>query len=117
MTDVNHAVGELEWCLDHGARIITIRNGPAFTVEGTRSPADPMFDPFWARVEEAGVVVTAHAGFEDGYVDVSEAVANSWGMGSSQSALLDAADGAATITSHLMKHRLIQDFATVLVAR
>jgi predicted TIM-barrel fold metal-dependent hydrolase len=116
LSDVDQAVGELKWCLDHGARIITIRNGPAFTAEGTRSPADPMFDPFWARIEEAGVVVTAHAGFEDGYVDVSEAVANTWGIGSSQSALLDAADGAATITSHLMKHRLIQDFATVLVA-
>jgi predicted TIM-barrel fold metal-dependent hydrolase len=75
-----------------------------------------MFDPFWARVQEAGVVVTAHAGFEDGYVDVTEAVAQTWGIGGSQSVLHDAAAVAATITSHLMKHRLIQDFATVLVA-
>ena len=40
-----------------------------------------MFDPFWARVQEAGVVVTAHAGFEDGYIDVAEAVARTWGIG------------------------------------
>ena len=50
---------------------ITIRNGPVFTPEGLRSPADQVFDPFWARVEEAGIVVTTHAGFEDGYTDVA----------------------------------------------
>jgi predicted TIM-barrel fold metal-dependent hydrolase len=116
LSDLDGAIAELAWCIDHGARIVTIRNGPAFTPEGTRSPADPMFDPFWARVQEAGVIVTAHAGFEDGYVDVTNAVAGTWGIGGSQSALHDAADVASTITSHLMKHRLIQDFATVLVA-
>jgi predicted TIM-barrel fold metal-dependent hydrolase len=116
LSDLDAAVTELEWCLDHGARIITIRNGPAFTPTGTRSPADPMFDPFWARVQEAGVVVTAHAGFEDGYVDVTEAVAGTWGI-SGGPADGDAAAGAAQLTYHLMKHRLIQDFATVLVAQ
>ena len=42
----------------------------SFTPEGTTSPADPMFDPFWARVAEAGIVVAPHAGFEDGYAEV-----------------------------------------------
>jgi len=115
LSDIDAAVAELEWCLERGARVITIRNGPAFTPEGTRSPADPMFDSFWARVQEAGVVVTAHAGFEDGYVDVAQAVARSWGLTSGPTDG-DAAAGAAQLTSHLMKHRLIQDFATVLVA-
>ncbi len=46
---------------------------------GTRSPADPMFDPFWARVEEAGVVVAPHAGFEDGYRAVEDVLASTWG--------------------------------------
>ncbi len=116
LSDLDQAIAELEWCIEHGARIITIRNGPAFTPEGTRSPADPAFDPFWARVQEAGVVVTAHAGFEDGYVDVAQAVAGTWGLAASQSTLTDAAGGVAHLTYHLMKHRLIQDFATVLVA-
>jgi predicted TIM-barrel fold metal-dependent hydrolase len=115
LSDIDAAVAELEWCVDRGARVITIRNGPVFTPEGTRSPADAMFDPFWARVQEAGVVVTAHAGFEDGYVDVAQAVAGTWGLHSGP-AEGDAAAGAAQLTSHLMKHRLIQDFATVLVA-
>ena len=42
-------------------------------------PADPMFDPFWARVAEAGVVVAPHAGFEDGYSEVDQAVAEDVG--------------------------------------
>jgi predicted TIM-barrel fold metal-dependent hydrolase len=116
LSDLDRAITELEWCVEHGARIVTIRNGPAFTPEGTRSPADPAFDPFWARVQESGVVVTAHAGFEDGYVDVTEAVATTWGLSGGQSVLSDAAGGVATLPYHLMKHRLIQDFATVLVA-
>ncbi|HEX4863145.1 MAG TPA: amidohydrolase family protein [Acidimicrobiales bacterium] len=115
LSDLDRAVAELEWCAHRGARIITIRNGPVFTPEGTRSPADPVFDPFWARAEEAGLVVTAHAGFEDGYVDVTDAVAATWGMHSGATEG-DAASKAAQLTVQLMKHRLIQDFATVLVA-
>jgi len=114
LSDVDGAVAELEWCLDRGARIVSIRNGPAFTPEGTRSPADPMFDPFWARVAEAGVVVAPHAGFEDGYVAVTEAVAAEWGKTTRATGMGDAA--AATVVSMLMKHRLVHDFAAVLVA-
>ena len=57
LLDVDRAIAELEWVLARGARAITIRPGPAYG----RSPADPHFDPFWARVDEAGVVVTYHA--------------------------------------------------------
>jgi predicted TIM-barrel fold metal-dependent hydrolase len=116
LSDVDAADAELDWCLARGARIVTIRNGPVFTPEGRRSPADPMFDPFWARVQEAGVVVTCHAGFEDGYVDVTKAVAATWGITAGGSGKMDAAGDAALLTAQLMKHRLIQDFATVLVA-
>jgi predicted TIM-barrel fold metal-dependent hydrolase len=56
LRDVDRAVQELEWVLDHGARVITLRPGPAYG----RSPAHPHFDPFWARVNEAGVLVTYH---------------------------------------------------------
>jgi predicted TIM-barrel fold metal-dependent hydrolase len=56
LRDVDRAVAELEWVLDRGARVITMRPGPAYG----RSPAHPHFDPFWARVNEAGVVVTYH---------------------------------------------------------
>jgi predicted TIM-barrel fold metal-dependent hydrolase len=114
LSDVDQAVTELDWCLDHGARVVSIRNGPAFTPEGTKSPADPMFDPFWARVGEAGIVVAPHAGFEDGYTKVTEAVAQEWGRPASSSVLTDAA--ASTVIDMLMKRRLVHDFAAVLVA-
>jgi len=32
------------------------------TASGGKSPADPIFDPFWARVNEAGVTVSIHGG-------------------------------------------------------
>jgi predicted TIM-barrel fold metal-dependent hydrolase len=57
LLDVDRAVAELEWVLERGARIVTIRPGPAYG----RSPADPHFDPFWARVNESGIVVAYHA--------------------------------------------------------
>jgi len=50
------AIAELERVLAAGARLIQIRLGP---VAG-RSPAHPHFDPFWARVQEAGVPVALH---------------------------------------------------------
>jgi predicted TIM-barrel fold metal-dependent hydrolase len=57
MLTVDGAVSELEWALSRGARAITIQPGPAYG----RSPADTYFDPFWARVNESGVLVAYHA--------------------------------------------------------
>jgi predicted TIM-barrel fold metal-dependent hydrolase len=114
LSDVHRAVGELDWCLERGARVVSIRNGPVFTAEGTRSPADPMFDPFWARVAEARVVVAPHAGFEDGYVGVTASVAREWGRPTTATG--DSIDQYSTVISMLMKHRLVHDFAAILVA-
>jgi predicted TIM-barrel fold metal-dependent hydrolase len=72
MLDLNRAIAELEWVLKDGARLITVRPGPAYG----RSPADPYFDPFWARIEEAGVLVTYHA-FE-GPSDVGDTYYRLW---------------------------------------
>jgi predicted TIM-barrel fold metal-dependent hydrolase len=116
LSDIDQAVAQLQWCLNHGARIVSIRNGPVFTPEGTKSPADPKFDPFWARVAEAGVVVAPHAGFEDGYVRVTRAVAEEWGRSETPKGTGDAVDQYAGLVSMLMKHRLVRDFAAVLVA-
>ncbi|HXY92146.1 MAG TPA: amidohydrolase family protein [Acidimicrobiia bacterium] len=114
LSDVDLAVEELQWCLDQGVRVVSIRNGPAFTPDGTRSPADPMFDPFWARVAEGRVVVAPHAGFEDGYTAVQQAIAAEWGRTATSTGMGDAA--ASTVVSMLMKHRLVHDFAAILVA-
>jgi predicted TIM-barrel fold metal-dependent hydrolase len=62
LADVDEAVRELEWSLDQGARTVVMRAAAPTTASGPRSPADEMFDPFWARVNEAGITVVVHAG-------------------------------------------------------
>jgi len=62
LCDLDWAVRELEWALDQGARLIVMRPAAQFTRLGPRTPADPEFDPFWSRVQEAGVTVVVHAG-------------------------------------------------------
>jgi predicted TIM-barrel fold metal-dependent hydrolase len=71
LRDVDAAVVELERVLAEGARVVGLRPGPAYG----RSPADPHFDAFWARVNEAGVLVAFHIG-ESGY---NEMMAPFWG--------------------------------------
>ncbi len=66
LCDLDWACEELEWALGRGARVIVMRPAAAFTRTGPRSPADPCFDPFWARVNEAGITVVAHAA-DSGY--------------------------------------------------
>ncbi|MDG2026787.1 MAG: amidohydrolase family protein [Acidimicrobiales bacterium] len=71
LIDLDAAIAELEFVLDRGARFIHLRPGP----QGGRNPADPVFDPFWARVDEAGVTVTFHIS-ESGY---NELFSVAWG--------------------------------------
>jgi predicted TIM-barrel fold metal-dependent hydrolase len=66
LSDVNWAIEEVEWCIKNGAKVITMRNGPIYTKAGHTSPGAPQFDPIWARLEEANIVVAPHAG-DDGY--------------------------------------------------
>lgn len=56
LLDIDQAMAELRRVLDAGARIVHLCPGP---IAG-RSPADPVFDPFWATVAEAGVPVAFH---------------------------------------------------------
>ena len=62
LADGGWAVEELEWALDQGARMIVMRAAAPTTDTGRCSPFDPRFDPFWARVNEAGITVVIHAG-------------------------------------------------------
>lgn len=71
LADPDQAVTELEWALSNGARIIAIRPGPAYG----RSPADPVFDRFWALCQEARVPVAFHIS-ESGY---NERYSADWG--------------------------------------
>jgi predicted TIM-barrel fold metal-dependent hydrolase len=54
--DPQLAAEELDFVLSRGARIVVMRPGPA----NGRSPADTSWDPFWARIDESGVVAAYH---------------------------------------------------------
>jgi predicted TIM-barrel fold metal-dependent hydrolase len=66
LADLDFAVSELEWALERGARTIVMRPAAPTTASGQRPPTDRMFDPFWARVNEAGITLVVHAG-DSGY--------------------------------------------------
>jgi predicted TIM-barrel fold metal-dependent hydrolase len=66
LADVDEAVVELEWALQQDARVVCIRPAAPTTTTGQYSPAAAMFDPFWARVNEAGITIVLHAG-DSGY--------------------------------------------------
>jgi predicted TIM-barrel fold metal-dependent hydrolase len=62
LVDPDNAARELEWVLDRDARFVVMVGGPVLTPAGGRSPADPYFDPFWSRANEAGITVLYHGG-------------------------------------------------------
>jgi predicted TIM-barrel fold metal-dependent hydrolase len=71
LANIDVMVEELDRTLTDGARTVLLPPGPL----NGRSPADPYFDPFWARIEESRARVVVHlnytryqrAGAEYGY--------------------------------------------------
>jgi predicted TIM-barrel fold metal-dependent hydrolase len=66
LMDLDKAVAELERVLALDARVICLRPASVRTPAGSTSPFLEEFDPFWARVNEAGVTVAFHGG-DSGY--------------------------------------------------
>lgn len=62
LSDPDLAVAELDRVLEAGARIVVMIPGPIPTGNGYVSPGHPHYDPFWARLAEAGVPLALHAG-------------------------------------------------------
>ncbi|HEV8528342.1 MAG TPA: amidohydrolase family protein [Actinomycetes bacterium] len=73
MRDLDRACQELDRVLDNGARFILLPAGPAYG----RSPGDPYFDAFWARINEAKAVVCYH--ISEFHYQAN--VASHWGWG------------------------------------
>jgi predicted TIM-barrel fold metal-dependent hydrolase len=69
LADVDLAIAELEWALQRGARYVSIRPAPVPGYRGSRSPGGREFDPFWARVNEAGIFVVFHVS-DSGYDEI-----------------------------------------------
>lgn len=57
LLDMDLALKELDRVMKLGARAIHLRTGPA----NGRSPADPLHDPFFARLNEARIPVALHS--------------------------------------------------------
>jgi predicted TIM-barrel fold metal-dependent hydrolase len=75
LADPDGAIEELQWLLDHGARMVHLRPAPVPTENGRgRSFGHPDHDPVWARLAEADVPVAFHLG-DSGY----EVFAGAWG--------------------------------------
>jgi predicted TIM-barrel fold metal-dependent hydrolase len=58
LDDLDASVAETEWAIKEGARLVVMPFGPA----AGKSPADPYFDPVWARLNEAKIIVAYHVG-------------------------------------------------------
>lgn len=67
MSDVGRAVAETEWALEQGALVLLMTPGPVRGSDGRRhSPANPMYDPIWRVINDAGITVAYHAA-DSGY--------------------------------------------------
>ncbi len=58
LTDIDRAVEHLDAALARGTRAVHLQCGP----QGGRAPGDPHNDPFWERINEAGIPVAFHIG-------------------------------------------------------
>ena len=105
---VDRAVGELEWLLDQGAKVVLMRPAPAWGYRGPRSFALPEFDPYWKLVEDSGVLVVVHAS-DSGYVRY----ANEWEGASSET--LPFGEPQLFSASLRVQHRDIVDAVTSLI--
>jgi len=116
LSDLRSALRELDWVLSRGARVVAIRPGPAFTPDGLKSPADPAFDPFWARIAEARVTVAVHQGFDDGHREVEDATARTWGYKSRRrSGPVSSLAFYEPFVDALMHERRVHDFVAALI--
>jgi len=60
LASVDHAVRELEWVAERGARVVYLSTAPVSGFGGRRSIALEEFDPFWEAMQETGIVAGFH---------------------------------------------------------
>jgi predicted TIM-barrel fold metal-dependent hydrolase len=105
---VDNAIAELEFVLEHGARVVLMRPAPAWGFQGPRSFALEEFDPYWNKLEESGILLVIHAS-DSGYVRYS----NEWeGSHIEAQAFAQPRPFSATVRN---THREIQDCVTSLI--
>lgn len=70
LADPGKAVDEVEFVLGRGARMVLVRPAPVPGRVQPRSLGDPLHDPVWARLAEAGVPVGFHLS-DSGYLAIN----------------------------------------------
>jgi predicted TIM-barrel fold metal-dependent hydrolase len=120
LMDPARAVAELEWVLERDVRVICMRPAPVYNASGSRSPADPLYDPFWARVNEAGITVVYHGG-DSGYskytMDWGEGRTSTESFRSSPFEALTIGNRAPyDLMAALIAHRLFERFPNIRLA-
>ncbi|MFZ0902824.1 MAG: amidohydrolase family protein, partial [Mycobacterium sp.] len=74
LADPDKALEEVEFVMGRGAKLILVRPAPVPGVVKPRSLGDPLHDPVWAALAEAGVPVGFHLS-DSGYLQI----AGMWG--------------------------------------
>jgi predicted TIM-barrel fold metal-dependent hydrolase len=120
LQDRDRGIAELDRVLKGGARAIIMRPAPIHSETGYRSPADPYYDPFWARVNEAGISVLYHGG-DSGYAkylrDWGEGIESLEAFKSSPLQALTAGSRAPfDLIAALLSHKLFSRFPNLRVA-
>ena len=106
---LDKALAELDYVVEHGAKAILIRPAPVPGYNGRRrSFALPEYDPFWARVQEAGVVVGMHSS-DDGQTRYT----NEWEGRTSETLPFVKTSGFQALVS--AQYRGIKDTVTSIV--
>lgn len=118
LVDVDWAIKELEYALEHDAGVVVMRPGSVFGFERRRTPGDPAHDAFWARLNEAGVTLAVHGG-DAGYARYEQI----WGLtGETESFRIPAlkkllsASPIQDMMASLMADRLFERFPNLRVA-
>jgi predicted TIM-barrel fold metal-dependent hydrolase len=70
LSDVDTAIEELDLAISRGARTIGVRPAPIPIIGGSTNFGYPEYDPFWARVCDAGIFVSLHSS-DSGYDDIA----------------------------------------------
>ena len=120
LADPDEAVRELEWALDQDARAVVLRAAAPTTITGPYSPSHVMFDPFWARVDEAGITVVVHAGdaglSSNGYTPDGFAASFKGGQGGASIKMFTIERAAHDFLATLIYERLFDRFPNVRIA-
>jgi len=108
LSKLDAALEELEFIAERGARIFLLRVAPVPTWKGLKSFALPEFDPFWARVQELGLLVGMHSG-DPGYTKYI----NEW-EGANREANFGSIGNPAFIALMSEKNALIDSLASII---